>query len=245
MFNGIRLKQRIKSRLLSKARVVEISKCVHYCGFRYGQNEYNPYETYIIGLHEGKNEEALKEQFIDFLRYYRPTSFGEALGVDLSKKYPLWQYPWSSFIDPGYNAYDMSPERIPDIITHFSAKGIPFKIIENEFSALKSAYQSISLNGYLPRKYGYAEVLVLKNKEANAYILLDGNHRASALSALGYKNMETRIFIGNIVDRSDVKNWPGVKSSFFTEDDALHIFDVYFEGNHHYRTTDTPAPVIY
>jgi hypothetical protein len=238
-------KEYLKKTVLSKKLVVPIKQCVHYCGFRYGLGDYNPYETYITGLHEKKGDVEINERFLQFLKYYRPTHFGEALGVLLSKVYPLWQYPWASKFDPSYNAFDMEPSLIPDIITHFSKKGIPVKIIENEFAALKAAYHSIANEGYQPHKYGYAEVLCLKNGEKTSFILLDGNHRVGALSALGFKHVEALLYMRNVINRKDVKKWPGVKNGFYTEEDALKIFDVYFSGNHAYETTKVPASVIF
>jgi len=238
-------KEYLKKIVLSKKLVVPIAQCAHYCGFRYGVEEYNPYETYITGLHMGKTGAEINEQFLHFLRYYRPSHFGEALGISLSKSYPLWQYPWAVKLDPSYNAFDMDPSLIPDIITHFSKKGIPFKIIEKEFAALEAAYHSIAKDGYRPDKYGYAEVLCLKNEERTSFILLDGNHRVSALSALGFKQVEAILYIRNIINRRDVKKWPGVKNGFYTTEDAVKIFDVYFLGNHSYETTKIPASIIF
>src|SRR5687768_15941388 len=99
-----RIKKVLSEYILAEKIEVEISRGVHFAGFRYGHNEYNPYETYIIDLHNKVDEEVRRKKFIGFLQYDRPTNFGEALGITLSKSYPLWQYPWVANIQNSYNA---------------------------------------------------------------------------------------------------------------------------------------------
>jgi len=240
------LKKKISGFLFKRVTIVQICKCVHFAGFRYGHNEYNPYETYIIELHNGIDEKERKEKFIQFLRYYRPNTFGEALGIKLSKDYALWQYPWEFKINPEFNGHDMNVHLIPDIITHFSSAGIPHNMVDQEFAALDAAYYSISHRGYLPEKFGYAELLQLHNDSngTNAYILRDGNHRISALSALGYKEFSAHQHKRDLVYRSEVMKWNGVKQGYFTPEDALKIFDLYFTGNKSYKLTNIPAKLV-
>jgi len=76
--------------LLCRTIEIPIRNCVHFCGFRYGHGDYNPYESYATRLHYGENLDAIRDQFIDFLQYYRPRDMGQALGISLSRNYPLW-----------------------------------------------------------------------------------------------------------------------------------------------------------
>src|SRR5262245_35487308 len=106
-------------------REVPLDACVHYCGFRYGRNEYNPYESYQVALRRGVSVREVRRQFIDFVRHYRPRNFGDALGIKLSRAYGLWAYPWSD-VDPRdlKRGWCNAVDECPDILTHFCEAGI-------------------------------------------------------------------------------------------------------------------------
>ena len=232
--------------LNNKIIEVPINQCVHFCAFRYGMNEYNPYETYIIDLYQGTPIHTARQRFIHFLQYYRPTHMGEALGIDLQKKYPLWTYPWdrirkSNFIE-GKGWYD-NPNNLPDILTHFSKAGILSFRIDEEFMWLERALFTVRTNSYQPKKYGYVlATLLIKQNGQSSYLLLDGNHRVSAMSALGQKSVMLQR--RNNIQEKDSHQWPGVQKNIYSHADALLIFDAYFKGNKSYKTTSTPARII-
>jgi hypothetical protein len=100
--------------------------------------------------------------------------------------------------------------------------------------------------GYKPLEYGNTiEVLQLTANNGNdAYLVLDGNHRISALIALGYRDMNILCRVTNWVHEKDADGWPLVRSGVYTREDALKIFYAYFNGNENYRTTDVPAKII-
>lgn len=61
------------------------------------------------------------------------------------------------------------------------------------------------------------------------FLCTHGQHRTSALAALGYEAVPITPAT-HVVDRDDVMNWPGVKASVFTPEQALQIFDMFFHG---------------
>lgn len=227
-------------------REVAITDCVHYCGFRYGRNEFNPYENYITGLAEGRAIYELRERFIDFIRYYRPRDIGEALGVTTKTSVPLWLLPWKSWLKlycPG--GWQESVENVVDILTYFSPRGVEWHRIEMEFGWLERAWRTISHDGYLPEQYGYIEVFELRASAASRFLVIDGNHRLSALHALGKERVlvrQPRLFRAT---RSRARFWPLVLSGHIPYHDALAIFDGYFLGNQTPYRAATPAPILY
>ncbi len=60
------------------------------------------------------------------------------------------------------------------------------------------------------------------------WLITAGNHRASAASALGYKDIPIRINL--VIRRNDYKYWPNVTNGLYSESDALKVFDRYFNG---------------
>ena len=226
---------------------VPITNCVHYCGFRYGAGRYNAYENYITGLADNVDVGLLRERFVSFLQYYRPRHFGEALRIELSTLYPMWHYPWddwSMLPDPSYG-WLSDPDEVPDILTHFSQIGIPSFRIEQEFYWLHRAYDRMKQQGYHPERYNsYAQTWKLESSRGNSvHLLLDGNHRASALHALGVDTIQAEVKLH--VREDAVDHWAGVKRGLFTRSDALAIFQAYFRDNDpNYSTTDEPATIL-
>ncbi len=239
----------IRRRLRKNTYAIEtvaIKSCIHYCGFKYGGEHYHPYETTIERFHrEPENAMAIKRQFIDFLKYYRPRSFNDAFDITLSKNYPLWTYPWHQHADHSQgNNWVSDPDDIVDIITHFCEKGIPSYKIDREFYWMTRALKQMAM-GYQPEQYSFIEALKFKRKDRTAaFLLLDGNHRVSALHALGETQVELLTRPAATVRENDVHKWPGVRNKAFTTGDALAIFNNYFDGKVCLRTSEIPAQLL-
>jgi hypothetical protein len=227
------------------SRAVAIANCVHYCGFRYGRGEFNPYENYIVGLANGVSREILRTRFVDFIRHYRPHDLGEALGVRTERVIPLWLLPWKSWrklMRPG--GWSESPTSVVDIMTHFSPKGILLSHIMQEYRWLEQAWKNISRNGYQPKWYSYIEVFELRGTHESRFIVVDGNHRLSALAALGQSEVWVRRMPWAIAHRSRARYWPLVISGHVSPGDALRIFDAYFCGNATCHRAPVPAEIL-
>lgn len=225
-------------------REVPISSCVHYCGFLYGGVQYNPYETYICGLHEAQSVEALRRRFLEFIQFYRPKSLGEAIGAQLTQHYPLWYWPWSRrrVQGCGYAWVDDASE-IPDILTHFCEDGVPLYRITEEFAWLERAYYAIGRSGYAPERYGFVCGLPIVYGKHERIILTDGNHRTSALHAFGKRTLRVRVVTNDTVNVAQLHEWPAVQNGDFSVDDAMTIVEAYLSGNQRYVTTDNAARI--
>ncbi len=236
--------QRLANRWLKRAEVVPLSNCVHFCGFRYGMGEYNPYETYLHDITFTGDREAARRRFVDFLRYYRPKDLGEALGVDLERHYNLWCYPWTRRMPP--SGWHDDPASCPDILTNFSSRGVLLHRIEEEFGWLERSLDSICEHGYQPRKFGSqlcARKLVRADGECR-YLLEDGNHRVAALSALGEQTVTVSMLPIKTVRETDLLRWPQVRRGSYSTADARSVLHAYFDGNQRVRTTEDPADIL-
>lgn len=226
-------------------REVAIADCVHFCGFRYGRNEFNPYENYIRGRAQGEPLAQIREQFVDFLRHYRPRYLGEALGVATTKQVPLWWLPWKSWLKllrP--TAWQESTEDVLDILTYFSPQGIEWRRIEEEFFWMERAFKTMRELGYQPKRFEYIDVFELCGNEDSRFLVVDGNHRLSALSALGHKRVVVRQRLFHRARRKNAYFWPLVISGHVSILDALTIFDAYFSGNRTPYRGDDPAALL-
>ena len=244
----------IKRNILLTLEDIEISKCVHYCGFFYSKKSFNPYMNYIETIHNNNNNnnnnnnfKKAREKFIDFLKYYRPLDMSDALGINLSIFVPLWIYPWRFYSKKKFfkkRGWFKNPEDCPDILTHFSENGILKSRIDEEFFWLERAYSSILKDGYNPKKYkNYIEVIeLIKEDNSKKYLVVDGNHRISVMGVVG--NEKARVIILKRIYEKKINNWFAVKNGYISKDDSLLIFNSYFFGNKKYKTTNNPAKII-
>ncbi len=204
---------------------IPIKDCRHFRGYRYGLFSNHIYEDYIYGLSRNVPVESLRLQFIKRLLGTRTNDFGETLGISLSKHYDNWDYPWNiSALKCEY-----TPLNNPDIVCHTSlSKKILMSHINREFLWLESAYNSIIRQGYLPEKYGYITVLRLVSHQKNSFIVLDGNHRLSALSVLGETHVKMKV-VNNIILRDSLCYlWFGFLVRNYTLSDMKAVFVRYF-----------------
>lgn len=90
--------------------------------------------------------------------------------------------------------------------------------------------QSISEHGFNfePNTIDPLKVDVLVRGNHKVWTLHSGFHRTAVLSALGYQELwaEPRL----VVRREEVANWPQVLSGDFSQQEALLVFDSFFEA---------------
>jgi hypothetical protein len=224
---------------------VPISQCRHYCAFKYGSESFNPYENYIIGLHKGVPIVELRRTFEDFLMYYRPHNFGEVFGIELSRQVPLWVYPWQH--DQNFNlkkGWPINLNEVPDIITHFCEQGIKRSRIEEEYFWLERAYTTILRHGYQPSDNSFIEAFELNTENESVFILTDGNHRVSALTALGHKEVMIKVTRSIRWNSETHKKWPQVRLGIYSEQDARKLLKVYFVGIDGFNRANRPAKIL-
>jgi hypothetical protein len=229
---------------------IPISQCVTFGGFRYGPCGYHPIQSYQVDLVNGVPLAAARQRSIEFYRYYRPRHMGEALGmIPLSQEYPLWLFPWQR-VDPDSFAYEQgwcaTHLECRDILTHFCGSVIPSFLLDREFFWSERALYSIAENDYLAERYeSYVQTMEFRRSDGSrVYLLKDGNHRAGAMFALGYETVTVQQALTDVVLESDLDEWYGVKTGVWNRQDALQVFNAYFEGNSSYRTTAQPAQVL-
>jgi hypothetical protein len=224
---------------------VRIADCVHPCAFRYGRDEFNPYENYVAGLARGRPRAELRARIFDFLRHYRPADVGEALGVATSRRVPLWQLPWKSWrklVRPG--GWTSSLEDVLDLLTYFCPQGIRWTRVAEEFHWLERSWHAISREGYRPERYGYIEVFELADAQGSSFLVLDGNHRLASLHAAGAATVLVRRRPFRVARRRWAAFWPLVLSGHVSLDDARTIFDAFRRGNANIQRAPQPAALL-
>ena len=230
--------------LFYRVRLVPVRDCVHYCGFRYGRKEFNPYEKYVAGLMTGASRENIRMELRNFLLHFRPRDLGEALSVPLQRAPPLWQLPWRRPHAGTPRGWRATAAEIPDVLTHFSDQGVPERRILDEYEWLEGAWAAISRKGYRPELHSYIRVFELRGAERSAYLVADGNHRLSCVAVMGLSLVPVILAPLRRAVRADSARWPAVRDGHISEVDALRIFDAYFHGNHHPCRSQIPAEIF-
>jgi hypothetical protein len=211
---------------IAPVRQIPIDRCYHFRGFRYGGFGNNPYEDYIVGLSRQEERASLRWVFAQRMLSCRPNRLGLALQIDIVD-WPLWAYPWRR--RKGRTGWEVAdPKDNPDIVTYFCAAGVLASHINREFGWLDNAWNRIRDQGYRPREFGHVTCLELVGDSASSYIVLDGNHRLSALHATGAVDVEARVSPLRRVRRSAASRWPRVRDGSMSLADALVVFDRYF-----------------
>jgi hypothetical protein len=213
-------------RIAEPTRIVPIDRCYHYRGFRYGGYGNNPYEDYVVGLANGRNLQILRSAFAEAILQSRPTCMGEALQIKL-QSVALWDFPWSRS-RPADNDQIRDPADNPDIVCHYCAQGILASHINRELRWLEAAFASIRKVGYAPESLGFIRCQELQGQHFSTYLVLDGNHRISALHAIGMRKLAAKIATGQRVRRIDANRWPRVVAGAYNLENALMVFDRYF-----------------
>ncbi|CAC9500093.1 hypothetical protein [uncultured Gammaproteobacteria bacterium] len=208
---------------------IAINNCYHYRGYRYGLFSNNIYEDYIVGLSQGVDLQKLRLEFVERILGMRSLNFFKTLHLNQTSEAINWDFPWAW----GQAKDSYSALTNPDIICHTSTDGILASHINREFVWLENSYKSIKENGYSPEKYGYIRLLELKKGKERSYIVLDGNHRISALAALNYSHCNA-IIINNVFLRHCLFFlWPGYVFRGYKKKEAQNIFLRYFEKNNY------------
>lgn len=108
---------------------------------------------------------------------------------------------------------------------------------ELEFSRLVNTFNSIKNIGFYKEWEGKASIsaiiLYSRGDKEIRYLCRSGHHRLSALAALGWHYVELQIqphHYGGIIRREDVDYWPTVRNGYLTREEALTLFDRFYEG---------------
>ena len=105
---------------------------------------------------------------------------------------------------------------------------------------LKNIYKLINKYGYIPDENDCIDGYILTNQNDYRFIITAGHHRSSVLNAMNIlgkfsdkvivrfdrERISSNYFL---INKKDVKKWPAVKNGFLLEEDAILMFDSYFQ----------------
>lgn len=217
--------------------------------FSLANNSYHPFIRAIkYALVSDDYKKALKEKLSLYYNIVQPNNASEWLGLnqgelDILDNEPAWLslLPWenSSLKQKKDGRKECA---IYDNKEHGSRLEIEAgwrnfgpvseKILELEVNRLYSLMVSIEKNGVLrdDKDGGDIGAIVLMKEDNDFRWIVEwgGQHRAAAISAMGYESVPIRVW--QVVERKDVNLWPNVQSGLYSEEMALKIFDKIYDG---------------
>ena len=221
---------------LPKLRIVEISKCrsVLNFNFNHGRREI----VYLQQIEQFKSLPSIsfdKSVINEFYRRFQPLNYEQLLldktsdFKDLRKsiiEYGVRRLPWLEYAKKKSGNFQTPLIGPTDEGTAY-----------DQYKRTLSAFVHMKEVGYHPEVYpdGYISGnLLVDEGDDYRFIVRLGNHRLSALSAVGVKDVEVKILIerdpvGGIVRLSDIDSWPQVRNGFFSKESAELIFKAFFK----------------
>ena len=164
---------------------------------------------------------------------FQPYGICDCLPPHSVKFRPPWGlYPWGSF------KYGLTTPAVNRDRTRCCGPS-SLSMITDEFNRMKTLYDKLKKEGYRPWSFGnnhISGIMLETTDNRRKMLIIHGNHRLAALSALGYESLPIRLFEGgrHYLKEKNVKKWHFVKTRECSIDDALKIFRLYFteNGNH-------------
>lgn len=223
---------------------IDISSVTTRVGFSFLEDGWHPFVQTLKEYSENPHLRYRDSTLAVLFEKFRPLSVQEVLldnltipvkplcdlppeNAILSRLWELNQFSLTRFLDQK----ELKKEPVGWIYygPHDEAYGA------KEFERLTGIYNSI-------RKYGYrsaaksSEALngyFLKEGEELRFVLLHGNHRVSALKALGYSKIKVVIRKGHpaVVNRKELRKWTYEKGGIYSQDLAEKLFDSLFYGS--------------
>lgn len=236
-----------KRKILTKVPINDI-RFLGPHGFKAGINSTAPFistvKEYVDGIVKNYNESSL----CTFYSTFQPKSISEYLYLEETKNDILNKLPASGMFlpwkdeDPIVKIDKRAQQVEDDNKEHRSSLKVEggdpfygpvsFEKGKLEYSRLINVYSSIAENGFKIDLKGNDNIsaIILEDNNRYRYFITAGQHRIAALSILNYEYVPLLIFTGLIVRRTEVSIWPGVIKGYFTESEALTVFDEIFIG---------------
>lgn len=218
-------------------------------GYNAGKGSQAPFVLTIEDYVKHNKIKYLDSKLYNFYASFQPKSIAEYLYLETAVNHSINTFsasgvflPWQD-IDPTQKIKQRALEIIHDNKEHKSILGVssgdpfygPVSLDkgELEYNRLVKVYRSIFKSGFKIDLKGKNNInaVVLEKENEYCYFVFSGQHRIAALSVLNYKKVALQIYKGLVVRRSEVSYWPGVTNGYFSESEALAIFDRIFLGN--------------
>ena len=220
---------------------IDITTITSRVGFSYFDPGWHPFVQTLKEYIEKSNLRYEDSTLAKLYSQYRPNNIQEVLLDHLPQPvHPLCNWP------PDYDLirwiWVLNPRSIRTHLNRLSNKpcsgGWLFfgphtnEYGRKEFKRLIQVFESIRSNGYqsVLTETDPVNGYFLKQGNQFRFVLLQGNHRVSALKVLGFKNVDVYIKKGHpaVIDRAKLHQWSEHGGGIYPSELAFHLFDTLF-----------------
>ena len=208
--------------------LVNITKFSGFEGHYYF-NKNDPLVNTALQLLENINLKLEESYLFNYYQNFQPKTCGDLYKLNLNNK--LHNIKSTTFFHPWIHSKPTTQFRAglfgPKDITN----------VEHRILRLKNLINNINEFGYSPIDKDIIEGYILQKNDDFRFVITGGHHRVAVLTAMYQKNKKyeliqvkydtERVRI-KIIKENDVLNWPGVKSGYLNENDAIEMFNKYF-----------------
>ena len=229
---------------------VDLWKCSNYTGLTYGEEGWHPFASSLM---QYRTKRVDYESSI-LKKYYETWTPANAVDAFITFDSPPAVFrdePSFAFVSPWHTInVEQRKKKISDNVRDenrdegfgkigiekgFSLHG-PVSNLKGriEFDRLLKTFRSIDKHGFRYQRFqnlidGFA--LVDGDGEEFRIVVVHGNHRLAALTALGYEKAPIRLVPPYVVRAADVNRWPQVKSKLWSTEEALNYFESFFSAH--------------
>ncbi len=203
-----------------------------FSGFE-GSYYYSNNDPLVNTTKEILNDDKIQPEKTFLFKYYntfQPKTYGEV--YHLKKNNKLHKLESTNHFHPWVNKKPTNKFRAglfgPKDITN----------VEHRIIRLKNIISNIREFGYIPSDDDIIEGYILLKKDDYRFLITGGHHRVAVMTAMNMNNKDlfNDVIVKYEINRSKVKvvnenevdSWPGVKSGFLNNTDALEMFNSYF-----------------
>jgi len=216
-----------------KIRRLNIHEAVTIFGRGFTQSCHHPIVETLLNY---DSDNSLCYKASPLYRYHKafiPLNTEHAMGFDVSEcNLPVFQYPWGGF----RLNYLGDKSQVSSRFCGPTADNL----IQSEYKSTVSLYESIRSSGYkmLSKRSLIGGTFLINRFGERRFVVLQGNHRMSVLSSLGYKNVFVYTMTGyhDYIYESSVDQWRMVREGKCSRSQALRLFSSFFseQGNFAY-----------
>tara|TARA_B100001989_G_C24551861_1_gene475884 strand:- start:26440 stop:27294 length:855 start_codon:yes stop_codon:yes gene_type:complete len=209
---------------------VDIDKFTGYEGY-FTFNNIAPLYKSALEIYENPNLRHKDSYLWTYFKNFKPKNYGEL--YKLRKENSLYNLP--SYLDfkPWINSKPEPSELKKGLFGPADENEIIHRLLR-----LKNIFINVKRFGYVPTEVDIIKGYFLLSKSDYRFLITSGHHRVAILKAINYKELAKYKFIQvkleksrsniKIVEESKIDLWPAVRSKFCSIQDALEIFEKFF-----------------
>ncbi len=212
---------------LLKVRIINIEQAVTIFGRGFTAGCAHPLVETIKEYEDNPSLDFTETTLYEYHAKFKPKNTNAALGItEQCNGLPLFQYPWGGF----RLSYQGNKDQLSSRFCGPSNDGL----VRDEFNTTIALYNDIKKNGYklIRNKSIIGGTFLVKENGEKRFVVLQGNHRMSVLSALGYKNLFVYTMKGyqEYIRESSLNDWIMLNKVSCPNAISRKVFNAFFDG---------------